>query len=112
MNNLWGSLPPELYHLRYLKTLFISENELLSGEIPFQYGWWKNLDDCKFAYYYFVQTWTCLCMWRDHSHSFCTVLCDSGIDAKQLEWQDPTFVCILDQIEDIALRGAYIMFGF
>jgi hypothetical protein len=47
MNNMWGSLPPELYHLQYLKTLFISDNEMLSGEIPFQYGWWKFLDARK-----------------------------------------------------------------
>lgn len=47
MNNMWGSLPPELHHLRYLKTLFISENEMLMGEIPFQYGWLKHLEFCK-----------------------------------------------------------------
>ena len=47
MNNMWGSLPPELYHIRYLKALFISDNEMLSGEIPFQYGWWKFLDARK-----------------------------------------------------------------
>lgn len=49
MNNMLGTLPPELHHLQYLKTIFISENEFLSGEIPFQYGWLKHLNAREFT---------------------------------------------------------------
>ncbi|KAL3815756.1 hypothetical protein ACHAXA_008806 [Cyclostephanos tholiformis] len=43
-NNLVGTLPPELRHLRYLKVLDVGQNlGAGGGEIPFEYGTLKNL---------------------------------------------------------------------
>ena len=42
-NNMIGTLPPEVHHLRYLKVLHVQQNEGIQGTIPFQYGWLKHL---------------------------------------------------------------------
>lgn len=42
-NNAVGTLPSELRHLRYLKTLRIYEQQKISGEIPSEYGDLRNL---------------------------------------------------------------------
>ena len=38
-----GTLPSELRHLRYLKTLRIYNQQFISGEIPSEYGFFQNL---------------------------------------------------------------------
>jgi len=43
MNNMWGTLPPEVRHLRHLKVFHIQHNPGVTGEIPFEYGWLKHL---------------------------------------------------------------------
>ncbi|KAL7536265.1 hypothetical protein ACHAXR_007034 [Thalassiosira sp. AJA248-18] len=45
-NDLWGTLPPELQHLRYLKELDVAFNGFLYGTIPFQFGWLYHLRKC------------------------------------------------------------------
>jgi len=42
-NRAVGTLPRELRHLRYLKTLRIYQQQFISGEIPSDYGYLKNL---------------------------------------------------------------------
>lgn len=42
-NEAVGTLPSELRHLRYLKTLRIYNQRFISGEIPSDYGYLKNL---------------------------------------------------------------------
>lgn len=42
-NGAVGTLPSELRHLRYLKTLRIYKQQFISGEIPSDYGYLKNL---------------------------------------------------------------------
>lgn len=42
-NGASGTLPSELRHLRYLKTLRIYNQQFISGEIPSAYGFLKNL---------------------------------------------------------------------
>ena len=41
-NGAYGTLPSELRHLRYLKSIQIY-NSLISGEIPSDYGYLKDL---------------------------------------------------------------------
>jgi len=43
LNNMWGTLPPEVYHLRYLKVFHVQHNIFVTGTIPFQYGELKHL---------------------------------------------------------------------
>lgn len=43
LNNLTGTFPPELRHLRYLKWLEVEKNFGLTGGIPTEYGYLKNL---------------------------------------------------------------------
>jgi len=43
VNRLFGTLPPEIQHLSYLKVMHIERNEGLRGSIPFQYGWLEHL---------------------------------------------------------------------
>lgn len=42
-NKMFGSLPPEIRHLKYLKALHISREPTLFGTIPFQYSALKHL---------------------------------------------------------------------
>jgi hypothetical protein len=43
-NDMVGTLPPEVRHLRYLKVLHVSDNREVGGEIPMEYGTLKNLE--------------------------------------------------------------------
>lgn len=43
MNNMKGTLPSELHHLRYLKELHVMISPGIKGEIPSQYGSFPNL---------------------------------------------------------------------
>ena len=51
LNNMIGTLPPELSILKYLKELSVQYNEGLTGEIPAEYGRLKNLRICKLRHH-------------------------------------------------------------
>eukprot|EP00581_Thalassiosira_minuscula_P020017 CAMPEP_0183714332 /NCGR_PEP_ID=MMETSP0737-20130205/8879_1 /TAXON_ID=385413 /ORGANISM="Thalassiosira miniscula, Strain CCMP1093" /LENGTH=721 /DNA_ID=CAMNT_0025943239 /DNA_START=156 /DNA_END=2321 /DNA_ORIENTATION=- len=48
-NQMLGTLPPEVRHLRYLKIFSIAGEGVLYGTIPFQYGALKNLNYLRLA---------------------------------------------------------------
>ncbi|KAL9190490.1 hypothetical protein ACHAXT_000196 [Thalassiosira profunda] len=44
-NEMYGTLPPELHHLKYLKMLHILFNDGIQGTIPYQYSSLRHLND-------------------------------------------------------------------
>ncbi|KAL7554015.1 hypothetical protein ACHAWF_017357 [Thalassiosira exigua] len=45
LNNMKGTLPEEVRHLKYLKALHVQHNKGIAGPIPFQYGWLKHMTE-------------------------------------------------------------------
>ena len=46
-NNMIGTIPAELRHLRHLKLLHMNGDKGISGRIPFQLETLNELDDCE-----------------------------------------------------------------
>jgi hypothetical protein len=46
-NNIMGTLPPEIRHLSYLKSLLIEPNLFFSGSIPDEIGELEHMRQCE-----------------------------------------------------------------
>ena len=101
-NNMKGSFPPELQHLRYLKSLYLEQNEGVAGPIPDQYGSFEHLSDCEYNFLRLQQPSEILCYHLSLTWSCCYC---SGSCVYFLGWKDPAYIRQIEEIAVLDSRG-------